>query len=115
MVSFLSAGHPDLVKKIRVPTNDDADEFMNSLLCSLNSEFALHLDTSAGNPQQPEGGEDQQVLEEDVLVIVARASHAEWLANAISNRHGNVADLTLPGWHLTEDTAEDLEVTSAAS
>ena len=49
-----------------------------------------------------------QVLEEDVLVIVAGASHAERLANAISNWHGNVADLTLPGWRLTEDTAEDL-------
>ena len=108
LVNFLSGGHPDLVAKKPCCKDDLAMEFIKTLLCSLNSDFALHLDTSAGFPPLPEGGEGQQALAEDTLIILGGASHAERLVNALGLRHSNVADLTLPGWRLTEETAEDL-------
>ena len=108
LVNFLSGGHPDLVAKKPCCKDDLAMEFIKTLLCSLNSDFALHLDTSAGFPHLPEGGEGQQALAEDTLIILGGASHAERLAIALGLRHSNVADLTLPGWRLTEETAEDL-------
>ena len=84
-------------------------EFIQGLLCSLNSEFALNLDTSAGLSLQPEGGDSQLELDEDILIVVGGGSHAERLAAAIGSRYQNMADLSIPGWKLNEATAVDLE------
>ena len=74
LVNFLSGGHPDLVAKKPRCKDDLAMEFIKTLLCSLNSDFALHLDTSAGFPPLPEGGEGQQALAEDTLIILGGVS-----------------------------------------
>ena len=48
------------------------------------------------------------LLGQCILIIVGGASHAERLASALGQRRGNVADLTLLGWRLTDESAEDL-------
>ena len=108
LANFLTGGHPNLVAKVNPCKDDQSREIIKSLLCSLNAEFALHLDTDAGLPQLLKGGEDHPGLDEDVLVVVGGASHAERLANALGLRHPHLADLTLPGWKLSEDSADDL-------
>ena len=81
---------------------------MKILLCSLNADFALYLDTAAGNLTLPEGGRVKPTVEEDLLLVVGGGSHSERLANALRNKHQNIADLSLPGWRITEQSAEDL-------
>ena len=108
VVNFLTGGHPSLKTRCPPCSDEMAADFIKILLCSLNAEFALHLDTAAGNLPLPEGGRDKPTVEEDVLIVVGGGSHAERLANALGNRHANIADLSLPGWKITEQSAEDL-------
>ena len=106
--NYQSSGNSNLREKILPNTEDRATEFLHGLLCSLNSEFALQLDTAARLSPLPEGGDSLQELDEDILVIVGGGSHAERLASAIGSRHHNIADLSIPGWKLNESTAMDL-------
>ena len=43
LMTYLSTGHPNMVSKIRSCKDSEMEEFVKVLLCSLNSEFALHL------------------------------------------------------------------------
>ena len=103
--TYQSTGHKNLREKIPPCSEEKAVEFIQGLLCSLNSEFALQLDTSAGLLPRPEGGSSTHVLDDDTLIVVGGGSHTERLATAIGVRHQNVADLSLPGWKLNEATA----------
>ena len=47
-------------------------------------------------------------MEEDLLIVIGGGSHAKRLAIALGNKHQNIADLSLPGWKITEQSAEDL-------
>ena len=47
-------------------------------------------------------------LDEDILIVIGGGSHAERLAAAIGSRHRNIADLSIPGWKLSESSAADL-------
>ena len=107
-VNYQSSGHSHLIDKIPPNTEEKAVEFIQGLLCSLNSEFALNLDTSAGLSLQPEGGDSQLELDEDILIVVGGGSHAERLAAAIGSWHQNMADLSIPGLKLNKATALDL-------
>ena len=42
-MTYMSTGHPNMVSKIRSCKDSEMEEFVKVLLCSLNSEFALHL------------------------------------------------------------------------
>ena len=68
--TYQSTGHQNLREKIPPCSEEKAAEFIQGLLCSLNSKFALQLDTSASLLPRPEGGSSTHVLDDDTLIVV---------------------------------------------
>ena len=56
VVNSLTGGHPSLKTRCPPCSDQSAAEFVEILLCSLNADFALHLDTAVGNLPSLEGG-----------------------------------------------------------
>jgi hypothetical protein len=110
-MSFVSK--PDNVPVIIVPIECDTEELLlNTLLNELNAKFLADLAPLAvAEPDQDRGPVDPVpdiIAHGDKRFIIIGGSHAARLAECLDNVGLHVADLSIPGWTVTDANVDSM-------
>jgi hypothetical protein len=104
--TYRSPGYTALPKSVPPCTADRERALVDALIEDLNSTFMCNLATEYGTGREGHEPNEDDSISSSTRYIFVGASHASRIASAMREAGAEVADISVPGWTISEANVE---------